>query len=91
MGMSAYGDDHYNRVMESVLIRDPYEIEFGQNLHAGVSDDFMGGLSNEDIAASAQRLLNTFDRQCHAYGPETLSGQYQSCVSRRCCTQLLGQ
>jgi carbamoyltransferase len=57
MGMSAYGDDHYNRVMESVLIRDPYEIEFGQNLHAGVSDDFMGGLSNEDIAASAQRLL----------------------------------
>ncbi len=57
MGMSAYGDDHYNRVMEAVLIRDPYEIEFGQNLHAGVSDDFLGGLSNEDIAASAQRLL----------------------------------
>ena len=57
MGMAAYGDDHYNRVMEAVLIRDPYEIEFGQNLHAGVSDDFMGGLSNEDIAASAQRLL----------------------------------
>jgi carbamoyltransferase len=43
--------------MESVLIRDPYEIEFGQNLHAGVSDDFMGGLDNVDIAASAQRLL----------------------------------
>ena len=57
MGMSAYGDDHYNRVMESVLIRDPYEIEFGQNLHAGVNDDFMGGLDNVDIAASAQRLL----------------------------------
>jgi carbamoyltransferase len=57
MGMSAYGDDHYNHVMESVLVRDPDQIEFGQNLHAGVSDDFMGGLSNEDIAASAQRLL----------------------------------
>jgi carbamoyltransferase len=57
MGMSAYGDDHYNRVMEAVLIRDPYEIEFGQNLHAGVSDTFMGGLSEVDIAASAQRLL----------------------------------
>lgn len=57
MGMAAYGDDHYNRVMEAVLVRDPYEIEFGQNLHAGVSDTFMGGLSNEDIAASAQRLL----------------------------------
>jgi carbamoyltransferase len=57
MGMSAYGDDHYNRVMEAVLIRDPDEIEFGQNLHAGVGDDFMGGLSNEDIAASAQAML----------------------------------
>jgi carbamoyltransferase len=57
MGMSAYGSDHYNHVMESVLVRDVHNIEFGQNLHAGVSDDFMGGLSNEDIAASAQRLL----------------------------------
>jgi len=57
MGMAAYGSDHYNRVMEAVLIRDPYEIEFGQNLHTGVNDNFMDGLSNEDIAASAQRLL----------------------------------
>ena len=57
MGMAAYGDDHYNRVMEAVLIRDPYEIEFGQNLHAGVSDTFMGGLDDVDIAASAQRML----------------------------------
>jgi carbamoyltransferase len=57
MGMSAYGDAHYNHVMEAVLVRDPYEIEFGQNLHTGVNDTFMSGLSNEDIAASAQRLL----------------------------------
>jgi carbamoyltransferase len=58
MGMAAYGSDHYNHVMESVLIRDPDEIEFGQNLHTGVTDAFMGSLSNEDIAASAQRLLH---------------------------------
>jgi len=58
MGMAAYGSDHYNHVMESVLIRDPDEIEFGQNLHTGVTDAFMRGLSNEDIAASAQRLLH---------------------------------
>lgn len=57
MGMSAYGRDSYNHVMEAVLIRDPDEIEFGQNLHTGVDDEFMGSLSNEDIAASAQRLL----------------------------------
>ena len=57
MGMAAYGRDHYHHVMEAVLIRDPDEIEFGQNLHTGVDNEFMGGLSNEDIAASAQRLL----------------------------------
>jgi len=57
MGMAAYGRDHYHHVMEAVLIRDPDEIEFGQNLHAGVNDEFMGSLSNEDIAASAQTLL----------------------------------
>jgi len=57
MGMAAYGRDSYHPVMESVLIRDSDEIEFVQNLHAGVSDDFMGSLSNEDIAASAQTLL----------------------------------
>jgi carbamoyltransferase len=57
MGMAAYGRDSYNHVMEAVLIRDPDEIEFGQNLHAGVDNEFMGSLSNEDIAASAQTLL----------------------------------
>jgi carbamoyltransferase len=57
MGMSAYGRDSYNHVMEAVLIRDPDEIEFGQNLHTGLDDGFMGSLSNEDIAASAQTLL----------------------------------
>ena len=57
MGMAAYGRDSYNHVMEAVLLRDADEIEFGQNLHAGVNDEFMGSLSNEDIAASAQTLL----------------------------------
>ena len=57
MGMSAYGRDSYHHVMEVVLIRDPDEIEFGQNLHTGLDDGFMGSLSNEDIAASAQTLL----------------------------------
>jgi len=57
MGMAAYGRDSYHHVMEAVLIRDPDEIEFGQNLHTGVDTEFMGSLSNEDIAASAQTLL----------------------------------
>ena len=57
MGMSAYGRDSYHHVMEAVLLRDADEIEFGQNLHTGLDDEFMGSLSNEDIAASAQTLL----------------------------------
>jgi carbamoyltransferase len=57
MGMAAYGDDHYHDLMEAVLIADPSAIEFKQNLHAGVSDQFFGGLDNVDIAASAQRML----------------------------------
>jgi carbamoyltransferase len=57
MGMAAYGRDNYHHVMEAVLVRDLEEIEFGQNLHAGVDNEFMGSLSNEDIAASAQTLL----------------------------------
>ena len=57
MGMAAYGDDHYHDLMEAVLISDPSTAEFKQNLHAGVSDTFMGGLDNMDIAAAAQRML----------------------------------
>jgi carbamoyltransferase len=57
MGMAAYGDDHYHDLMEAVLISDPSTVEFKQNLHTGVSDTFMGGLDNVDIAAAAQRML----------------------------------
>ena len=57
MGMAAYGRDSYHPVMEAVLVSDANEIEFAQNLHTGIGDDFMGSLSNEDIAASAQTLL----------------------------------
>ena len=57
MGMAAYGNDHYHDLMEAVLISDPTTVEFKQNLHAGVSDTFMGGLDNVDIAAAAQRML----------------------------------
>jgi len=57
MGMAAYGNDHYHDLMEAVLISDPYNIEFKQNLHTGVNDKFMGGVDHADIAAAAQRLL----------------------------------
>lgn len=57
MGMAAYGDDQYHHLMQAVLMRDFPDIEFGQNLHAGLDPAFMNGLRDVDIAASAQRLL----------------------------------
>jgi carbamoyltransferase len=57
MGMSAYGDDHYHELMELILVNDPDLVEFKQNLHTGLSNKFMPGLEDVDIAASAQRML----------------------------------
>jgi carbamoyltransferase len=87
MGMAAYGRDSYHHVMEAVLIRDPDEIEFGQNLHTGLDDDFMGGLSNEDIAASAQvmleRLIGNVMQRARDFGWST-NLVYQGGVALNC-------
>ena len=57
MGMAAYGNDNYYKLMQSVLVSDLYDLEFKQNLHTGLDQEFMSGLADVDIAASAQRLL----------------------------------
>ena len=57
MGMAAYGDHRWNELMQAVLVRDAHDIEFKQNLHTGLDEEFMLGLEDVDIAASAQRLL----------------------------------
>ena len=57
MGMAAYGDAGYHKLMQRVLVKDSYSIEFKQNLHTGLDEEFMLGLDDVDIAASAQRLL----------------------------------
>ena len=57
MGMAGWGMPQWTDVMRDVLIDDdPAEIRFKSNLHTGFDADFLGGASNEDIAASAQRL-----------------------------------
>ena len=57
MGMAGWGMPQWTDVMRDVLIDDdPSEIRFKSNLHTGFDADFLGGASNEDIAASAQRL-----------------------------------
>jgi carbamoyltransferase len=56
MGMAAWGRPHYQECMENLVIKDAENIRFHQNLHTGFDPEWMNGLSNEDIAATAQAL-----------------------------------
>jgi carbamoyltransferase len=56
MGMAAWGRPLYQECMESLIIEDAFDIRFKHNLHAGLAPDWMNGLSNEDIAATAQAV-----------------------------------
>lgn len=57
MGMAAYGDPkEYYSYMET-LVADYSELAFTQNLHSGVSEDFLYGVDDMDIAASAQAMV----------------------------------
>jgi carbamoyltransferase len=56
MGMAGWGTPQWTEIMRDVLLEDPEQLRFKQNLHTGFDADFLGGATNEDIAASAQRL-----------------------------------
>ena len=57
MGMAGWGTPQWTEVMRDVLIEDDSsEIRFRSNLHTGLDAEFLGHATNEDIAASAQRL-----------------------------------
>jgi carbamoyltransferase len=56
MGMAAWGTPKWTDIMRDVLVDDPEEICFKSNLHAGLDPKFLDCATNEDIAASAQRL-----------------------------------
>jgi carbamoyltransferase len=56
MGMAAWGNPQYQKCMENLVIEDAETIRFKQNLHTGLGPDWMSGLSNEDIAATAQAV-----------------------------------
>lgn len=56
MGMAAWGNNRYQNCMENLVLDDAWQIRFKNNLHAGLSPDWMSGLSHEDIAATAQAV-----------------------------------
>ena len=57
MGMSAYGNpSHYSQLYSS-LIENSVDLEFKDNLHLGVSENFLEGANDMDIANSSQLLV----------------------------------
>ena len=59
MGMSAYGKNKNSLAlyMESKIVENMSEIRFQDNLHTGVSADFMWDSDPEDIAGAAQQVV----------------------------------
>jgi carbamoyltransferase len=56
MGMAAYGSTVASASMETLLIEDPYDIIFKENLHIGSSVPWSMHFDDRDIAASSQKI-----------------------------------
>jgi carbamoyltransferase len=57
MGMAAWGKPRWQDALQSSLVDNVEQLTFKQNLHIGVTADFLANASNEDLAASAQSLV----------------------------------
>lgn len=57
MGLAAWGSPTAYAAMKSSLVLDSHKIMFKEKMNHGVSADFLSEFSDEDIAASAQLLL----------------------------------
>jgi carbamoyltransferase len=56
MGMSAYGDRRLANRLKMDYISNEWEITFKENLHAGISNEYLESTSDMDLAAGAQEL-----------------------------------
>jgi carbamoyltransferase len=56
MGMAGWGQPRWYQRMYQDLVANDNTIEFQDNLHLGISDDYLDMATNEDLAASAQML-----------------------------------
>ena len=59
MGMSAWGRPHWYQRMHRDFIADDAEIQFKDNMHVGINNEYLNMATNEDLAASAQLLAET--------------------------------
>jgi carbamoyltransferase len=72
MGMAGWGQPSWYQRMHRDLIVSEDDVVFADNLHLGVSNDFLDYATNEDLAASAQMLAETLIsavmRRARAFG-----------------------
>ena len=63
MGMAAWGRNTWYHDMREHVIADERNIRLRHNFHTGMSEDFLIGSSNENIAAAAQMVAEDLIRQ----------------------------
>jgi len=57
MGMAAYGNGDYNTILQKTILAHEYEVLFKENMHTGLSDGFFEKATVEQMAQSAQNLV----------------------------------
>jgi carbamoyltransferase len=62
MGMAAYGEPKYLREMQQAFLNPREKLQFTQNLHVGVGDDFLPHADPMDIACSTQLMAEQLIR-----------------------------
>lgn len=59
MGMSAYGERGFGGLIEQNMVADASQAKFKQNMHMGIDTNYLHYVSDMDIAAGAQDVLET--------------------------------
>lgn len=57
MGMAAYGERGFGELMQQDLVQDAWKLEFKRNLHLGLEQKYLSHISDVDLAAGAQDLV----------------------------------
>jgi carbamoyltransferase len=86
--MAAYGTSRFSgQLIQSELVDSVADLRFRHNLHAGIDSSTFNGLSNQDIAAGAQavveRLISSVMQRARAFGFST-NLVYQGGVALNC-------
>jgi len=57
MGMAAYGERGFSKLMRQDLVDNSWKVQFKKNLHVGLEQQYLSYISDVDLAAGAQDLV----------------------------------